>query len=1218
MATPASPQPRRPQQPSTPAPQPVTPGRLSAHFDPLPFPARTSALARYARALTPAAYTALHRALDAGNDHERHTALFLAVARRDLTTVSAALADPQLRRRALSAATRLPVPEPPLEQLALSPIRALRHDTYRVLKRSRRQALAEALLPRVYDQYGSDDAARLLTACSAATADTWLPRLEPPHGVLRTLARTAPMAVARHIADRYEQLVAQDRRALAAFDRRYRALVCLTARQDSHAGVVLVRAVPHLLEGKAALAVLRRPADVLEALRAAAESVAARRAETDERGAWSDSSRAELCFPPGPLPRTVRKALQRLPQEDLMELAERCTAGGRSTRGRQRHEVAPDGILMLLPPAERRRSVTRRADARRASCRCGATDEGCRRGLDAVPVSALAALAQEDRAELTASRRQRWTRRPRAVTRLGFALPLEQAEPALLDVAAQPHFHYRALAWPALLASAELNGDPAEFVRIATLCERAWHDRDEVRLRTLTQLAGTPRHLLDALPANLLRDVTLATVQAADTSQATLLQADRLLRRTTLGAAARQDYEKAAHSAGLLCEVLTAPRHQSTRQGRGPVPPLPLDAAAAQALWEAAAPRTKNTPTLCVPLAGLLAPNLPDVPELDQNVHSIALTADDPALAARAAEAWVAPRGLREQRCAELVVHDSSFASVPRILHTLATRRTDLLDQVFEAAEHGLTGHLRPRATPWVPSIAPTIARRWLPEQRRAQNRHYARVAQDETAPLHTRATAAAHLRTPDVLAALATDVPQPVAAAALTALGATEELLPSQPELPSLLLHHAGRGGARGRAATAALRRLLTAHHPTSHAVALLRGVLTGVDGAAPGTPVGSRKEAARALGELPGSAAFEALLAAWDTEGQHCDVRAVLARHLLPHLDRPDVADRLAAHVAEPAIREIVLHARVHHHSPPLGPPPDAYLSFLIRLLGSAETDRETTVRVCRLLPDRSALDPESALRALAALITDPERDRVVWGAAAEAVGRLPTEGPGARRLLLPLWAELGGRARAGSGTESDSVAGRADALSRLVACADTFQNAARPGYGYRFAVHGPVSGRPAPGGDAAEAGEQGDVIDGLASALEEVGLHARAAGLRRTALVGAVLRGHRYQPDRWDRFLRSVEERAALSPEHPRDAVDSPPQTRDEVALTAVRDLLARRTPEAARLALDLVRAVGERSSWPAPWRAQLDALRRHQDPETAAEALLVDAEGRARTA
>ncbi|WP_157855992.1 hypothetical protein [Streptomyces aureocirculatus] len=80
-----------------------------------------SALARYARSLTPDAYASLLQDLDTGSPHERHTALFLAVTRRDLIAVTDALTDPLLRRRAQSAAIHLPAATPSLEQLARGP-----------------------------------------------------------------------------------------------------------------------------------------------------------------------------------------------------------------------------------------------------------------------------------------------------------------------------------------------------------------------------------------------------------------------------------------------------------------------------------------------------------------------------------------------------------------------------------------------------------------------------------------------------------------------------------------------------------------------------------------------------------------------------------------------------------------------------------------------------------------------------------------------------------------------------------------------------------------------------------------------------------------------------------------------------------------------------------------------------------------------------------------
>ncbi|NBE50577.1 hypothetical protein [Streptomyces boluensis] len=1184
------------------SPQPLTPGWLSIHFDDQPFPARTSSLAGYARTLAPDAYAALHRTLDAGTVYERHTALFLAVARRDLPTVGAALADPVLRRRALSAAIRLPVPEEPLERLALNPARAVRHDTYRVLRLSRRDRLAARLLPRVHERYGADDAARLLPACPSATVDTWLPRLDPPHGVLRTLTRTAPLAVARLIAARYAQLTPQDRSAVHSFGRHHRDLASIAAIRDPEAALVLVRAVPHLLDGRAAVAVLRQPAAALDALRAARPPG---RGEAEPVGP-ADRPSSQLRVPPGPLPKKVRTALHRLAPDDLIELAEHCADGVRRQHPGERQDVAPDSMLMLLPPAERLRIVTRRA-------------ERLRGGFGALPVRVLAALEPADRAPLIEPLRQRWARRHRRAARYAVVLPLSMVEPLLIEMAGQHRLHDRYLAWPTLLACAELNGDPAEFARIAALCERAWHDRDEIRRHTLTQLAGAAAELLRALPRQVLRDAALTAVQSRDSSSGTLTAAGRLLRRSTLAQISGQDLENAAYSAGLLCQVLNDTRHplhasrrygtesyrsSGGRRSGGAVQPLPLDTATAQALWAAisvdATPHTRENPALCVTLAELLAPHLERLPDLDRRVHDIALTSTDPTLAARAAGLWVAPSARREQRCAELIAQDVSFADVPRVLHTLATRRTDLLDPVIAAATDGLTGHLRPRATPWVPCVAPAVTGRWLPRQRRALNEHYARVARDEDVPLHTRADAASRLRTPELLTGLADEAPQPVAAAALGALGVTASVVTVEAapdaeepadESIACLLRHTGRGGVRGRAAMAALRQVFGTR-PADEAVTLLGSVLTDL-----ANPVGSRKEAARALGELPDAAAFDALLTAWDVENQHRDVRAVLAQFLVARVDRPDIADRLVPCLDEPALREVVLHTRVVHDlghasgsaSGPVSGPAHwatAYTAFLIRVLHTTGMSHDAVATACRTLAARSVPDPEAALRALAEVLLDPARAPREWRAAAEALLRVPAGPVGTPTVtaVLDTWRRLVSRAR-----DAESPL-RADMLRRLTACAELLSNESGAGHG---------------GGGASL--NEAATTDGLADALESVGLHARAARARRDALAAELCAG-KYRPERWDRFLQTLERHnnpwggVYAIPGY----VTVPPPA---AFLTAAKDLRERGSVVAARFALALVRIGGQRSSWTADWRSELDALRAHEDAETALEAELV---------
>lgn len=685
---------------STP-PQPLTPEWISTHFDSLPFPARMPALARYARTLSPDAYATLHRALDAGDQDERHTGLFLAVARRDLDTVAAALDDPVLRRRALAAAIRLPVPEDPLAALALSDIRAVRHSAYRVLRLSHRRGLADRLLPEVYERHGAQEAARLLIACSPGTVARWLPRTDVPPGVLSTLARTAPAAVAALLIKEYGE------RADGPYAYRYaqgRKLVAtVVAERAPAAGLLLLRDAPRLIGERAAVAVLRRPAELLDVLRGLRALPPVPLGE--EAGPF------ELTVPAGPLARATVAALRALPEPDLVELATRCRATDGHLRAPGRQEVAADPLLALLPPAERRRLVAERAGG-----------EGHR-----VPLAALAALEPADRAEFSDARLERWKRRPVHLIAVAVGLPLVDAEPILREQASHHRIHQRVFAWPALLACAELHGDPDEFARIALSCERAWHDQEEVRRHTLQQLAGTAARLLAALPEQVLRDATLTAVQSRDSKAETLAAAASLLRRTAESAAARGDRRRAATAAGLLCQVVTDPRH------RGSYGPLRVDLPTALHIWATASPsgEASEDPAARIALAELLASHLTELPDADALMRRTALMDDDLRVAARAAAVWVTPARVREDRCDQLIAADPSFAAVPEVLTTITERRTDLLASVLvsvlasaraagEAGDvRGLHGRIRPRGGVWVPRPRAGATGRWQPKERR-------------------------------------------------------------------------------------------------------------------------------------------------------------------------------------------------------------------------------------------------------------------------------------------------------------------------------------------------------------------------------------------------------------------------------------------------------------------------------------------------------------------
>ncbi|MFF4395205.1 hypothetical protein [Streptomyces sp. NPDC001480] len=1125
---------RTPSRQPLPPQAPLTPAWLRAHFDPLPFPERMSALARYARTLTPDAYETLHHALDFGDRDERHTALFLAVVRRDLERVADVLTDPVLGRRARAAAIRLPIPDHALERVALSEIRTVRHDTFRLLRLSRRHALADRLLPRVHERHGAREAAALLPACTARTAAAWLSRLHPSQGVLNSLARTAPRAVAGYLAAQFEACPRQERHR---FTTRYRAVTSIAAHRDPGTALLLLERAPALLTSRGVLSALRRPAEAAAILRAA---------EPDE-----DGRLPHYCVPAGPLPPSVRRALRELPAEDLAFLAERCPATGSRMRGPERREVAPDALLALLPAADRRSVAERRL-----------TDGG---RLGSAPLSLFAALTPADRAEIIRPRLDRHNNRPWTQTRLAAALPLADAEPVLREMTSNHRSHHRAVAWPALLACAELDGDPDEFARIAVDCERAWHDQVDVRRWALEQLAGAEPRLLAALPERVLRDAVLTTVQSRDTTPACLAAAERLLRRVVEQAARAGRRDRAVHAAGLLGQVVLAAPYARA------VTTLSVDEEAARAIWAAACGQARNRPHVTTALAELLAHRLTALPALDSAVRQVALTCDAPELAARAAAVWVRPPHLRERRCAELVALDATFATLPVVLRTLAVRRTDVLDTVLAAVRGQFTGRLRPRAVPWAPKVPPGAMGRWLPGQRDAWAVHLAGVATDETAPLRTRTDAAALLRDPRRLTVLVREAPQPVAAAALTALGeATGQAADRTPEatraeLCDLLLRHAASGGVRGRAALAALRRLLE-RVPDRDAVALLAPVAAATD-----APVGTRKEAVRALGTLDG--AFEALLAAWDAPGQHPDVRAVLARVLLPDIDHAGVSDRLRAAADEPAVRDAVVHTRVQAVPATKGEP---YRAFLVRLVEEAGED--TTVAACQALAGRLTPEATDALRVLSEVMADPDRPHRVWRAAAQQLLFFPP-GPAAEAAARTVFDTMAERAR------TDDPEARVEALRRLHQwCA-----AIRPGLDRGKALH---------------------LLDGLADTLESVGMHADAARLRWEAAVEAVRHGL-HEEHRWNRLARLCETgpgRIPSTTDYVPVDLDRPP-TRAAL-LAAARSLRSRATAASGVLALALVRVGGRGTGWTEPWRAELEALRAHEAPDIAMEALLID--------
>ncbi|MFI5527813.1 hypothetical protein ACIA8O_04560 [Kitasatospora sp. NPDC051853] len=843
----------------------------------LPRSARRSAIARLARRLTPDEYRGLHAALDGGTAEDRHTALFLATVRRDLDRVVAALHDPALRSRALAAAGRLPVPDEALAEVARTAPQAHRLALYRQLRRTGKRELADRLLPEVYDRYGRREAARLLVACSPETVHPWFARLAIDHGVLAGLARTAPVAVARLLAEQEQErqrLYGGDGTTPIPWNGSNRRLVTSATRRDPEAGFHLLATAWRLLTAEAVVELLAQPARVAELIRS--------------RGI------EKLAIPDRELPTHVARAIGRLPEEQRVLLARTCR--GRY-RGGPYQGLPVEPLLALLEP-ELRAEVA-------AEMIAGST------GRSFPGAGPVMALGPEKRAELVRTHlAERPGGRASRVLRVVRLLPLAEAEERLARAAGSPRRHERADGWGALLACATVEGDPAEFARIVRLTERAWHDHPEVRQTVLQGMTEVPARLLAAVPTEVLRDATLTVAQARDATARCLEPMAGWLRLTLRRAVADGEHPRVAELTGLLAQLAGHARFPVRGEGE-----LGLPVPVAEAVWEGLhATAAMRRPGRWLRLAALLPP----LPRVDARLEEYLLGGDGDGeggaerggLRELAAGLWLrSSGGGREERCGQLVSAELEFVRLEAVWQVLARNRTDLLAGLFAQA--------RRQGFAWAPPLPPGAG----PQAAAEHTALVGPAVSGEEAEPAARAAAARVLTDPGLLREAVERGPQPVAAAALRQLA---RVLPPGEALPSVV-PHLGGGGMRGRAAALAVRHLL-ARSTEAEAEALLTRWLA--DPAAP-VGVGAGKELVGALGDLSDPVVLRTARAAWDAPGLHRDVRARIGAVLTGFLDRPEVAARLLDALGEPAVWAAVSEAVGRQRDVVLRPARERFLS-------------------------------------------------------------------------------------------------------------------------------------------------------------------------------------------------------------------------------------------------------------------------------------------------
>ncbi|QUH03844.1 hypothetical protein HUO13_26205 [Saccharopolyspora erythraea] len=723
-------------------------------------------LAARARAMPAAEYERVHTALDAGDSYERHIGLHLAVVRRDLAAVERALADPVLRRRALSASIRLPVSDRALTALVEHSTPRDRAAVYGVLRRSRRRELADALVPLVRERYGRAEIARLLPACSPEVVEHWLPLVGSNTTLLRRLARTAPAVVARQLAS--EPPTQDGRRRNRGF-LGFRGVLDVLATRAPRELASVLRNHPGLRH-----VALTRDHRMTSALLIEPEAL------LDAPSAQHWPIHHDVRLSPG-----ARHAIAGLDVEQVARLLRKFAA--LPVRGR---------VLEAVPPHARRR-VLERAYPRDEVSTHVTVDEVRR-----LPPEDRVGLARRSLADL-----EKPTRGWRHLEMTGM-LPYAEAAPVLSEATGSHRYQERRVAWESLLGCAVLEGDRSAFARAVAEARRAWYDQDLVRVAALRPVAHAPTALLSAVPTSVPHEVVAAVTSSRDATENCFGLVSRWLSRSLAQALTETSSERAEELQALLVRL-----HSDVRAPRPPVDVTGQDLG--RLLWSRLRSRVGQQVhsgrfEAVFRLAALVEPG--SVPELDELLGTIARTATDPREAAEAARLWIAAPATREDRVGELIEHDPVLGRIECVWQVVATRRTDLLDRVLS----------HDQAPPPIPAGR---RGRWTPAQCQLAEAGATAAAFDADLPAAERETAVAALSDPDSLTTLADRAAPPVAAAAL---GTLARVAPAGQALRVLLRHASEPGGPARRAAVRALADCVDSL-PDSRAIDTLRPFVLG-----------------------------------------------------------------------------------------------------------------------------------------------------------------------------------------------------------------------------------------------------------------------------------------------------------------------------------------------------------------------------------------------------
>jgi hypothetical protein len=739
---------------------------LLAQLEPLPYPDRMAALARWARGSADVPRVVAE--LATGSRYERFLAVTATVisggdvtpfsADRDGTIRAVALKH-ELRTGRLAGADLV-------TRIADAPATA-RALVYRTLRTARLTVAADDLIDAVLDRYGDHEAARLLPACGPDTARRLLPLLD--HAVnLSVLARRHPEVLLDHAEARLGAATGEER-----------------ARLWTSLGPAMLETgrlrVVDLLERYAPAASLPGPLRAYGRLATRAPARIVALLSTPARASWL----RRVILPAGLLRR-----LSVLGDDDLLPLARRLRNS--------------PSLLVRLPPA-RRGAIY---DASHSDVEAAARVQ-YEEVLEPLP-RAIRAREAERVLKLDAIRDN-----PALTLWWTAFLPWDQARPVLEEALRSGAAGTRADGYALLLDAARRSRDPQAVASAVETLLRLRNEPEPVRSRALDALADLPPQVT-AGSAETLKRIAANLVEARDVTGGEL----GVLRgfavgvlRHHVGDTALRDF--ALHTFELLSRNGDVPPlgrfDRTLRRGQEVMVFEQLRA------WiENGMRRGRYEPLFAVTRAlGKRARRLPD---LQAMLHRAIGRSELSWVVRAAVERWLDDPATRTVRVAQVLAADSSTVTIPVVWATISARRTDLLDPVLTG--RGPAGRFIDKGVRWVPG-GPRHADRWLPRQLEAFVRLQALVADDTGAELRIRASALADAARAGGRELLLRYVGSSEVVLAEAALGALPYA--GQDALP-VLLDHADTD--RARVALYAAGRAIRST-PPSRLPALLGGIL-------------------------------------------------------------------------------------------------------------------------------------------------------------------------------------------------------------------------------------------------------------------------------------------------------------------------------------------------------------------------------------------------------